>query len=100
MCIRDRVCETFGITLAEAMYIGLPIICADASSLPDLLKYVGLYCDPNSPSSISECILTVVNNPIDTANLSILASKIAQMFSWRQASVETFELIERTAKCE
>ena len=98
--IFPSVCETFGITLAEAMYIGLPIICADASSLPDLLKDGGLYCDPNSPSSISECILTVVNNPIDTANRAILASKIAQRFSWRQASVETFELIERTAKCE
>lgn len=98
--IFPSVCETFGITLAEAMYIGVPIICAEASSLPDLLEDGGLYCDSTSPSSISKCIRTVINNPIDTANRATLARKIAQKLSWRKASVETFELIERSIKCE
>jgi len=98
--IFPSVCETFGITLAEAMYIGVPIICADASSLPDLLEDGGLYCDSHSPSSIAKAIRAIINNPIDTANRAILARKIAQRLSWRKASVETFELIERAVKYE
>jgi len=94
--IFPSVCETFGITLAEAMYIGVPIICAEAGSLKDLLEDGGLYCDSNSPSSISECIRAIVNNPIDTANRATLARKISQKLSWRKASVETFKLIERS----
>jgi len=95
--IFPSVCETFGITLAEAMYIGVPIICAEASSLPDLLEDGGLYCDPNNPISISACIQEVVDNPIDTVSRATLARKITNKLSWRRASVETFEAIERCA---
>ena len=94
--IFPSTCETFGITLAEAMYIGVPIICAEASSLPDLLEDGGLYCDPNRPASISDCILEAVSNPIDTVNRAALARKISGKLSWRRASVETFEVIERS----
>ncbi|MBT5823687.1 glycosyltransferase [Candidatus Peregrinibacteria bacterium] len=89
-------CETFGITLAEAMSIGVPIICANSSSLPDLLEDGGLYCDPNRPASISDCILEAVSNPIDTVNRAALARKISGKLSWRKASVETFKVIERS----
>jgi glycosyltransferase involved in cell wall biosynthesis len=94
--IFPSVCETFGITLAEAMYIGVPIICAEASSLPDLLEDGGLYCDPNRPASISDCILEAISNPIDTVNRAALARKISSKLSWQKASVETFEVIERS----
>lgn len=94
--IFPSVCETFGITLAEAMYIGVPIICAEASSLPDLLEDGGLYCDPNRPASISDCILETISNPIDTVNRAALARKISGKLSWQKASVETFEVIERS----
>ena len=95
--IFPSVCETFGITLAEAMYIGVPIICAKASSLPDLLEDGGLYCNADSPISISVCIQEAINNPKDTVSRAKLAQKISKKFSWRRASQKTFELIERSA---
>jgi len=79
------------------MYIGVPIICAEASSLPDLLEDGGLYCDPNKPVSISDCIMEVISNPIDTVNRALLAHKISRKLSWRKASVETFKVIERSS---
>lgn len=89
-------CETFGITLAEAMTVGVPIICANASSLPDLLEDGGLYCDPTKPTSIAECIFEAVNNPIDTVNRAFLAQGIANKLSWYKASVDTFKLIDQS----
>ena len=86
-------CETFGITLAEAMTVGVPIICANASSLPGLLEDGGLYCDPAEPTSIAECIFEAVNNPIDTVNRAALARKISSKLSWQKASVETFDVM-------
>ena len=56
----------------------------------------GLYCDPNRPASISDCILEAVSNPIDTVNRAALARKISGKLSWRKASVETFKVIERS----
>ena len=86
-------CETFGITLAEAMAIGIPIVCANASSLPDLLKGGGIYCDPTCPNSIANCIFEVVNNHDETVNRIFEAKNIADKLSWHEASRETFAII-------
>lgn len=94
--IFPSTCETFGITLAEAMTVGVPIICANASSLPGLLEDGGLYCDPTKPTSIAESIFEAVDNPIDTVNRALLAQGIASKLSWRKASVYTFKLIEQS----
>ena len=37
--------ETFGISLLEAMAVGMPIVCSDKSSLPEVLQNGGLYFD-------------------------------------------------------
>lgn len=89
-------CETFGITLAEAMAIGVPIICANASSLPGLLKDGGLYCNPTCPESIANCIFDVINNKNDTIKRTSIAKKIAERLCWNQASKKTFALIEES----
>ncbi len=87
-------CETFGITLAEAMAIGIPIVCANASSLPDLLKGGGLYCNPACPDSIANCIFEVVNNHEDSIKRTFIAKNIADRLSWHKASKDTFAIID------
>ena len=86
-------CETFGITLAEAMAIGIPIVCANASSLPDLLKDGGLYCDPACPDSIANCLFEVVNNHDETVKRTSIAKNIAERLSWDKASKDTFAIV-------
>ena len=40
--------ETFGISLVEGMVLGLPIVCSNKSSLPEILKDGGIYFNPNN----------------------------------------------------
>jgi glycosyltransferase involved in cell wall biosynthesis len=40
--------ETFGISLVEGMTLGLPIVCSNKSSLPEILKDGGIYFNPNN----------------------------------------------------
>ena len=46
-------CETFGITVLEAMGSRLPIACSNRTGLSDILKDGGVYFDPDDPESIA-----------------------------------------------
>jgi glycosyltransferase involved in cell wall biosynthesis len=40
--------ESFGITLLEGMALGLPIVCSNKTSLPEILGQGGIYFNPNN----------------------------------------------------
>ena len=48
--------ETFGITLLEGMAIGMPIVCSNKSSLPEIFNNSGLYFDPKNDLQLSKQI--------------------------------------------
>jgi glycosyltransferase involved in cell wall biosynthesis len=45
--------ETFGISLVEGMALGLPIVCSNKSSLPEILKDGGIYFNPNNDCELA-----------------------------------------------
>ena len=54
--------ETFGISLLEAMALGLPIVCSNKSSLPEILDDGGLYFDPNNHIELYNQINKLIKN--------------------------------------
>jgi glycosyltransferase involved in cell wall biosynthesis len=48
--------EGFGLPVLEAMATGVPVICSNTTSLPEVGGDAVRYCDPQSPSSLAEQI--------------------------------------------
>jgi glycosyltransferase involved in cell wall biosynthesis len=57
--------ETFGMTAAEAMAAGCPIVATDTGGLPELIEHDrnGLLCQPNDPVDLAEKILDLLSHP-------------------------------------
>jgi glycosyltransferase involved in cell wall biosynthesis len=91
-------CETFGITLLEAMCAGLPIACSNLSSLPETLMDGGVYFSPDDPDSIADSINSLINNHTKRETLSLRAKQISSKYSWEMCSEKTFSFITQIVR--
>ncbi len=57
--------EGFGLAAAEASACGVPVIAADASSLPEIIRHeeTGLLVPPNHPDNLARAIVRLLDNP-------------------------------------
>lgn len=90
-------CETFGITLLEAMSVGLPIACSNRSSLPETLEDGGVYFDPEIPDSIATAVETIIFNEDIRIGIARQSKYLASQYTWQRCADETFKFIADTA---
>ena len=75
--------ETFGISLVEAMALGMPIVCSNKSSLPEILRDGGLYFDPSNDFELSNQINKFIKNKkLREKNLK-KAFNLSLRYSWK-----------------
>jgi glycosyltransferase involved in cell wall biosynthesis len=86
-------CETFGISLLEAMTAGLPIASSDRGPMPEVLKDAGLFFNPESVTSIKNCLRYMIENPDLRQRLGKKAKYYSQAYSWEKCADETFEFL-------
>jgi glycosyltransferase involved in cell wall biosynthesis len=91
-------CETFGITLLEAMAVGIPIACSRRSSLPETLVDGGVYFSPEDPKDIARAIMFLIDNPMERLKYSKRARHLSRQYTWSQCSSETFSFISQLNK--
>lgn len=84
-------CETFGITLLEAMGAGLPIVASNQGPMTEILRDCGCYFDPESFYSISEKIEDLLNNHVQRSEYGKKAFESAKTFTWEKCTIETFD---------
>jgi glycosyltransferase involved in cell wall biosynthesis len=88
-------CETFGITLLEAMGARLPIACSELTGLPDILKDAGVYFDPKDHHSIAAALEQLLHGTVDQRQaLGIRAYEYSKAFTWLDCSRQTLEFIQ------
>jgi glycosyltransferase involved in cell wall biosynthesis len=86
-------CETFGISLLEAMTAGLPIASSERGPMPEVLKDAGLYFNPESVNSIKNCLRYMIENPDLMQSLGSKAKKYSKNYSWEKCADETFAFL-------
>jgi glycosyltransferase involved in cell wall biosynthesis len=91
-------CEAFGITLLEAMAMGLPIASSNRSSIPETLQDGGLYFNPENPAQIAASVEKIILDPALREQLAHRASQLAKQYSWGRCSEETWGFIMKTYK--
>lgn len=74
--------EGFGIPLIEAMKCGCPILCSNATCLPEIAGDAALYFDPTDMSSILDRINYIENNNFIKKELIQKGIKSLNKFSW------------------
>jgi glycosyltransferase involved in cell wall biosynthesis len=91
--IFSSLCETFGITLVEAMSTSIPIACSNRSAMPEILRDAGVYFDPDDENDIVRCLQDIINNPKEAMARSKKAVELSKEFSWDKCASSTFGLL-------
>ena len=84
--IYPSIFEGFGIPLIEAMKCGIPVICSNRSSLPEVGGKAVVYVDPYSVDSICSGILEVRNNPKLVKELLLNSKKQILKFDYEKSA--------------
>ena len=74
--------EGFGLPPLEAMACGTPVICADNSSLPEVVADAGLSFDADDVPGVARAIEQLVSSADLRADLSRKGLRRAALFSW------------------
>lgn len=91
-------CETFGISLLEAMAVGLPIACSNRSCIPELIEDAGSFFDPESPVSIADALERIITDKIYRSRIATLAKSVSEKYSWSRCSDQTWSFLVETYK--
>jgi glycosyltransferase involved in cell wall biosynthesis len=88
--------EGFNITPLEAMSLGVPLICSNLSSLPEVVGDASyLLNDPRDPIEMIEAIQNVLFNKELNNELREKGKARAKIFSWDKCAAETIDIFER-----
>jgi glycosyltransferase involved in cell wall biosynthesis len=86
--------EGFGLTPLEAMACGTPVLCSNASSLPEVVGDGGLLFDPTDAAGLARLIAETVASPATRAELRRRGMRRAEHFSWQKVATATRRIYE------
>ncbi len=91
--------EGFGLPVAEAMQLGVPVITSNTSSLPEIVgEDGGLSIDPNKPTELMDALTQVLTDQGLRESLVIRGKQYAQEFNWDECARETLAVYEEVVK--
>jgi glycosyltransferase involved in cell wall biosynthesis len=90
--------EGFGLTFAEAMACGCPVVGVDATSVPEVVGDGGLLVERPDPVLVARALAALLRDPEERAALSARARARALEFSWERAARRTLEVYRRAAE--
>ncbi|MCA9364495.1 MAG: glycosyltransferase family 4 protein [Candidatus Moranbacteria bacterium] len=90
--------EGFGIPIIEAFSRGVPVVCAQNSSLPEVGGEAPEYCDANNVEDMANAMDRVISNLGKREIMSKKGLEQAKKFSWDNCAQKTLQTIENAHK--
>lgn len=86
--------EGFGMTILEGFRAGVPVLCSNISSMPEVAGAAAEYFDPTNSQSMVMALKNVLTNTDRSQELVQLGTEKLSHFSWEKCARETLEVIE------
>ncbi|MCR4288340.1 MAG: glycosyltransferase family 4 protein [Deltaproteobacteria bacterium] len=86
--------EGFGMPVVEAMATGLPVVCSNTTSLPEVGGDAAVYFDPQSPADIADKVFKAYNDAELRERLVKKGFEHARRFTWENTAKETLKVYE------
>ncbi len=84
--------EGFGLPVLEAMASGVPVVCSNSSSLPEVVGDAALMCDHDDVDTLSQLISRGLEDADWRLGAISRGLQRAAGFSWRKCADETIEV--------
>jgi len=90
--------EGFGMPPLEAMACGAPVVCSNASALPDAVGDAALLVDPRDPDGWAQAMTRVLEETELREHLCQRGALRAKAFSWEQSARDLLAVYEDVMK--
>jgi alpha-1,3-rhamnosyl/mannosyltransferase len=81
--------EGFGLTPLEALASGTPVLCSNATSLPEVAGSAAWLLPPHDPVAWSAALVKLADDDELRSDLALRGPEQARRFSWRRCAEET-----------
>ena len=90
--------EGFGLPPLEAMACGVPVVCSNASSLPEVVGQAGLLLPPQDTAAWTSALERVLSDAALRQDLRGRGPAQARQFTWEATARQTLAVYERVAE--
>lgn len=92
--VYPSIYEGFGLPPLEAMACGTPVICSNASSLPEVVGDAGIMVDAMDDLALSDAMHHLVRDEASWLALQRKSLDRAQQFTWKVCAEETLKVYQ------
>ena len=90
--------EGFGIPLLEAFNAGIPVICSNTTSLPEVGGEAILTCDPGDVRAMSDLMAQIVEDDKLRQRMVCDGKKRLSKYTWKQSALNLLHACQRVAE--